>query len=141
MLKLEDYMTIVTLWKQGKSKSEISRITGRDRKTIRKVIQLYDKEGLMSPLPIQRASELESYKSEIIKYLEQNLSAVRIHEELSKQGLQAKYRTTSEYISRLKGKQKICVIIHLIIIRNYNTRLTSNNFVFTIILYSLLEEC
>ena len=32
------YTTILTLYKQGKSQREIAKLTGRDRKTIRRIV-------------------------------------------------------------------------------------------------------
>ena len=55
MLKIEDYMTIITLCKSGKSQREISLILGRDRKTIRKIIKHYQKTGTCEPI-IKQAS-------------------------------------------------------------------------------------
>ena len=40
------------------------------------------------------------------------MSGVRIHEKLLEEGVTAKYRTLSEYIRKLKGKQKICIRFH-----------------------------
>lgn len=40
------HTTILTLWKQGKSKKEIARITQKDRKTVRKVIKKYEETGI-----------------------------------------------------------------------------------------------
>ena len=36
MIKLEYYMSIITLYKQGISQRQISKIVGHDRKTVRK---------------------------------------------------------------------------------------------------------
>jgi transposase len=44
------HTTILTLWKQGKSKNEIARVTGRDRKTVRKIIHKYEEKGQEAPL-------------------------------------------------------------------------------------------
>ena len=77
MLKIEMLMTIITLWKSGKSKSEISRLVERDRKTVRKIIQNYEARGDCIVERKQRFSMVEPYKDQIIKYLEQNLSAMK----------------------------------------------------------------
>ena len=44
MIGVNMCITIATLWKQGRSKSEISRLTGHDRKTVRKVIKSSERE-------------------------------------------------------------------------------------------------
>lgn len=112
MLSMGMFMTIITLWKQGKSKSEIARIVQHDRKTVSKVIREYETKNKERPSIITKKSIVEPYKEEIIQYLERGLSGVRIHEELIPQGLTAKYRTLSEYIFKLKSRQKICVRFH-----------------------------
>ena len=39
------YTTILTLYKQGKSQREIAKLTGRDRKTIRRIVFKYNSCG------------------------------------------------------------------------------------------------
>ena len=43
------YTTILTLYKQGKSQREIAKLTGRDRKTIRRIVYKYNSTGIESP--------------------------------------------------------------------------------------------
>jgi transposase len=109
MLKLEEYMTILTLWKKGCSKSEISRKLDLDRKTVRKVIKGYEEEGTRSPAIRVQGRVIDPYRDRIIVYLEQNLSSVRIQEKLLEQGISLKYRTLSRYVAGLKHKKNICV--------------------------------
>ena len=70
MIKLEDFMDIFQLKEQGHSISSISRITGKDRKTIRK----YLKQGKLNPPAFKprakRESKLKKHESEILSYLE-----------------------------------------------------------------------
>ena len=68
------YTTILTLWKQGKNKKEIARITGRDRKTVRKIIQQYEQQGQETPSELIKASRLTQYHAEIVSFLEADLS-------------------------------------------------------------------
>lgn len=42
------YTTILTLYKQGKSQREIAKLTGRDRKTIRRIVYKYNSAGIES---------------------------------------------------------------------------------------------
>ena len=35
-------MTIITLYKQGESQRKIARLVGHDRKTVRRIIKLYN---------------------------------------------------------------------------------------------------
>lgn len=55
------HTTILTLWKQGKSKKEIARITQKDRKTVRKVIKKYEETGIETPSSINKESALRAY--------------------------------------------------------------------------------
>ncbi len=112
MLKMEMNMTIVTLYKTGKSITEIARVVGHDRKTVRRVIKDHKQSGTCRPRSIIRPSTLDPYKEEIVEYLEKGLTAIRIHEELKAQGSSAKYRTVSHYIQKLRDKKKICVRFH-----------------------------
>ncbi|MDQ6711889.1 MAG: hypothetical protein M3Z28_01685 [Candidatus Dormibacteraeota bacterium] len=36
---MEEYLDVRELWRTGKSVSEIARLTGRDRKTVRRLVQ------------------------------------------------------------------------------------------------------
>ncbi len=51
---MEEYLDVRDLWRAGKSLSEIARLTGRDRKTLRRVVR----EGPPGP----RAPRLVSSK-------------------------------------------------------------------------------
>ncbi len=106
------HTTILTLWKQGKSKHEIARITQRDRKTIRKIIRKYEETGVESPSVFHKESALRHYHTEIISYLESGLSGVRIYEKLQELGCGIGYSGVKRYIAKLKVTQKICVRFH-----------------------------
>ena len=77
-------MTIITLWQQGQSIRAISRATGRDRKTIKRAIEKYQTEAANAAAVVsvtskqQKISAIEPYKDQVIDYLEQNLTGVRI---------------------------------------------------------------
>lgn len=109
---MEMCMTIITLWKQGKSKKEIAEIVNHDRKTVRRIIKEYEESGKVKPAVQERNSVVDPYKEEIMEYLEKGLNCIRIHEELRAIGLKAKYRTVCEYIFRIKKKKDICVRFH-----------------------------
>ena len=81
MIGVNMCITIQTLWKQGRSKSEISRLKGHDRKTVRKVIKS-SKDGKVRPEPKKRTSILDPHKEKILALLEEGLSSVRIHQKL-----------------------------------------------------------
>lgn len=67
MLKLEMYMTIITLWKQGKSKNAIAKITECDRKTVRKMIKQYEEQGIDKPTRQVRSSVVATYNEQIVR--------------------------------------------------------------------------
>jgi len=104
-------MTIQNLWKKGKNKSEISQITGHDWKTVAKVIKNY-KEGKPMPEKKPHPKLLDSCKEEIIKWLEEGLTGVRIHEKLKNLGKNISYSAVKKYIVFIKKKTKIFIRIH-----------------------------
>jgi transposase len=103
------YTTIITLWKQQKSKSEISRITGHDRKTIRNIINNYMITDQQLPHKKMAISKLIDFKEDILKLLEKDLSVVRIYEELKKLGVSTSYSTLVRYTRDLRNKTDICI--------------------------------
>lgn len=108
------YTTILTLFKQGKGQREISRITGHNRRTVKKIIYQYQTKDIQSPPQIKKTSKLDKYYDQIIKYLEKDLSKIRIHEELLKENndLEIGYSSLSRYISKIKVSNNICVRFH-----------------------------
>ena len=106
------HTTILTLWKQGKSKHEIARITQRDRKTIQKIIKKYEETGIETPSVFHKESSLRKYHTEIISYLESGLSGIRSYEKLQELGCRLSYSSVKRYIAKLKISQKICVRFH-----------------------------
>lgn len=106
------YTTILTLWKQGKSKQEIARITAKDRKTVRKIIQGYEQQGQETPPEINKTSRLNQYHAEIVAFLEADLSIVRIHEKLKELGCSMAYSSVKRYVSQIKCSTEICVRFH-----------------------------
>lgn len=106
------YTTILTLWRQGKSQHEISRVTGRDRKTVRKIVQKYEKKGEEGPSLIKRKSSLQKYHTEIVSFLEANLSIIRIHEKLKDLGCPIGYSAIKRYVKKIRLQSDICVRFH-----------------------------
>lgn len=106
------YTTILTLWKQGKSKSEIARVTGKDRKTVRQIIQKYEQIGQETPVAMSKESSLSQYHTEIVSLLESDLSIVRIHEKLRDVGCLRSYSSLKQYIGKIKLQSNICVRFH-----------------------------
>ena len=106
------YITIKTLWEKGINKTEIARLTGHDWKTVAKVIKNIQ-EGIEAPPQYSdRESILDPYKEKILKLLEADLSGVRIHEELVKDGFKGTYSAVKKYVRRLKRKSNIFVRIN-----------------------------
>ena len=111
MIGVNMCITIATLWKQGRSKSEISRVTGHDRKTVRKVIKSSE-EGKIKPDQKKRTSILDPYHEKILEFLEQGLSSVRIHQKLEGLGCKATYPTVKGYVGGIKKRDNICIRFH-----------------------------
>jgi transposase len=111
MLGVAMYTTIETLWILGHNKSEISRLTGHDWKTISKVIK--DLEA-GKKIPIKRAhpKKLDAYKEQILEWLEQGLSGVRIHQKLMQQGVGIGYSTVKYFISDIKKREEVFIRFH-----------------------------
>lgn len=110
MLGVAMWTTIKTLKEQGKNKSQIAKITGHDWKTVDKVIRCLE-SGQEKPVEQKRKSKLRPYKEEILKLLEQGLSGVRIHEELTAKGYSGSYQGVKKHINKLKRKEKIFIRI------------------------------
>jgi transposase len=110
MLGMAMNITIESLWKQGYNKSEISHMTGHDWKTIDKRIKLFESGCSVEKKPYPR--HLDKYKSEILEFLEKDLSGKRIYEKLCGLGAATSYSTVKDFISRIKKREKICIRFH-----------------------------
>ena len=111
MIEVAIYITIETLWKKHKNKSLIARMTGHDWKTVAKRIKEIEsgkKYSKKKPHP----RILDSCKEQVLKYLEEDLSAVRIHEKLQEEGVKVGYSTVKDYIGSIKKKDNIFIRIH-----------------------------
>lgn len=105
------YITIKTLWKRHKNKSLTARLTGHDWKTVAKVIKEAETgKEYTTKKPHPRI--LDSLKEQIMEWIEEGLTGVRIFEKLQKQGLRAGYSTVKDYIAQIKRREKIFVRIH-----------------------------
>ena len=106
------YTTILTLYKQGNSQREIAKLTGHDRKTVRRVVSKYNSAGVESPTLRQRESKSFKWHEEIVKLLEKDLSFVRIKEELQSLGFGGSYSCLTRYIKKIKISNNICIRFH-----------------------------
>ena len=105
------YTTIATLMKQGLNKSQIAQATKHDWKTVNKVIKRILKgEPILQKKPHPRV--LDKNKEQIIKWIEQGLSGVRIHEKIQELGIAVGYSTVKEYCRGMRRKQDIFVRVH-----------------------------
>jgi len=106
------YISIITLWKKNKSKREIARITGHDRKTVQRIIKTYEETGQELPVKSHKSSAINWNHDQIKKYLEENLTIVRIHEKLLEEGVKVSYSGVRRYVSKIQIDKNICVRFH-----------------------------
>ncbi len=105
MIGIAMYTTIETLWKRHKNKSKIARLTGHDWKTVAKMIRAIE-EDKEYPKKKPHPRVLDPYKEQIIKWMEEDLTGVRIHEELQEMGVKVGYSTVKDYLAKIKKKRK-----------------------------------
>ena len=106
MLTMEEQFMIQHLHNEGLNISEISRQTGRDRKTVRKYI--YEHKLRDHPQRQPRGSILDPYKDYIKQRLEDYpLSAVRILEEIQERGYPGSYTIVKEFVRTIKRSKQI----------------------------------
>ena len=105
------YTTIKTLWERTKNKTEIARITGHDWKTVAKVIKNLE-AGIETPEYKPRETLIDDYRNKVLELMEKDLSAVRVHEELTRDGFGGSYSTVKRYMAKLKRKDNVFVRIH-----------------------------
>lgn len=103
MIKMEGYMNIKSLAKQGYSKRAIARLTGLHRETVTKYLE---REGLPVYQKSRRHSLLDSYHELIQGWLEQqNYQATRIYELTQIQGYGGSYDVVQRYVRGLKEQR------------------------------------
>lgn len=103
---------IITLHKQGVSQRQISTLTKLDRKTVRRIITKYNKEKVEVPSSYVRESKVRQWHCKITEYLENNLSYVRILEELRRAGYNLSYSSLTRYINLHHVKTETCIRFH-----------------------------
>ena len=86
------YTTIKTLLQRNLNISQIANATGHDWKTIKKVAENI-KAGKEHPEKQTRTKILNKNKEDIIKWIEEGLTGLRIHEKLLELGVNASYST------------------------------------------------
>jgi len=105
------YTIIETLWKRHKNKSKIARLTGHDWKTVAKMIKAIE-EDKEYPKKKPHPRVLDPYKEQIIKWMEEDLTGVRIHEEIQGMGVKVGYSTVKDYLAKIRKRENIFVRVH-----------------------------
>jgi len=111
MIGVAMYITIKSLWERHKNKSMIARLTGHDWKTVAKRIkEIEEGKGYLVKKPHPRI--LDYHKEQILEWLEENLSGVRIHEKMQGEGVKVGYSTVKDYICQIKKRENIFIRMH-----------------------------
>ncbi len=104
MLKLEEWMDIRSLHKEGHSIKAIARMSGRSRNTVRRVLREAGPTGFRKP---ERHSCLDPFKQYLqTRYQECALSAVRLLPEIQAMGYAGSIATLRRYLQSLKPEQE-----------------------------------
>ena len=111
MIGVAMYITIKSLWERHKNKSLIARLTGHDWKTVAQKIKEIE-AGKEYPKKKPHPRILDSHKEQIMKWLEDNLSGVRIHEKMQEEGIKVGYSTVKDYICKIKKRDNIFIRMH-----------------------------
>lgn len=106
--------TIKTLYQKGYNKTQIGRMLGIDRKTVRKVLR-EEAPGKENASETERGpnkpagtwpSMLDDYREFIEIQLEKQLSVTRIHHDLQKEfGVECGYTTLRDYVAKVRKAQ------------------------------------
>lgn len=111
MLEVDMKTTIRTLYKKGYNKTQIGRMLGIDRKTVRKVLKENEEHQGSSNHPSEQKtgiwpSMLDDYREFIEIQLAKDLSITRIHQDLQKEfGVECGYTTLRDYIVKIRKSQ------------------------------------
>jgi len=111
MIGVAMYITIKSLWERHKNKSMIAKLTGHDWKTVAKRIkEIEEGKEYIAQKPHPRI--LDYHKEQIMEWLEENLSGVRIHEKMQEEGVKVGYSTVKDYICKIKKRDNIFIRMH-----------------------------
>ena len=105
------YTTIKTLLQRNLNISQIANATGHDWKTIKKVAENI-KAGKEHPEKQTRTKILNKNKEDIIKWIEEGLTGLRIHEKLLELGVNASYSTVKNFVGEIKNTTNVFMRIH-----------------------------
>lgn len=111
MYHIDMIYTIKTLFEKGKSQRAIARELGISRKTIKKMIEKIQQEGVKEP-EFEKAKKLDEYNQVIKTKLEKGLTAKIIWQQLSSEyKVDVSYPTVSRYVKGLK-QSEVFVPLH-----------------------------
>ena len=101
--------------KRRESKGDKPVLLDVRRDAVRSSIARFKKHGFETPTRNNHGSKMDSYKVQVIEYLEKGLSAMRIYEELCNIGASVSDSTVSHYVHKIKLKIKyvFAFILHL----------------------------
>lgn len=105
MIKMEGFMDIITLHRQGLSQRKIAEKLGLHRNTVKKYIEsnalpAYNKS-------VRQGSILDSYRQLIDDYLaEDAYQATWIFDRLQKSGYQGSYKIVQQYVRSVKDRRR-----------------------------------
>jgi len=112
MLGMEVYTTIKTLKEKGYSKTKIAEMLGCSRKTVRKILKKLE-SGERIIMKRSAPNMLDCYKDYIIVKAADELSAIRIHQDLvEEKGYKGSYRTVAYYVKKLRNTNEVYVRLH-----------------------------
>jgi len=105
MVKGEEWFMIKDMYRQGLSIAEISRRTGRDRKTVRKVIRSTGPPLGRKGRP--RPSKLDPFKSYLITRMSQGVfNAEKLMREINRMGYEGRISILRQFVHPFRESQK-----------------------------------
>jgi len=107
MKGVDMHYTVQTLWKLGKSKRQITRELGIDRKTVKKIIKIIESnDGEIKPVKIERTSIMDQYKDYVLDLFNNGLNARLIFKRLvEEKSVDLSYSTVKRFVRGLKHSE------------------------------------
>jgi len=110
MIKQREWVKMRNLYLQGMKKAVIGRVLGITRKTV--TANLKKEQRPVYKRKIHKPSKLEAYNSHIdVRLVQYDLTAVKIYEDIQKQGYTGKYSTVANYVSEKKKDLRIKAVL------------------------------
>ena len=115
MLKLMEYMEILRLKERGYSISAISRMTGKDRKTVRKYLSRDKNESIKRRKVIKHSSKIKPYEDQVLQLIhESNIEfppCTVIYEKLVESGYTGSLSLIQKWVKQYKRVHQPKVVI------------------------------